>query len=179
MSNLQIYPYVHTGEGWSIADSVMAGIWFQLEQEGKVEHLFYDGAVKDVTDWLAHIKQPRVFPIVVADVEKHIPVHVCWLTDVADGIAWAHHAALGKYHRGVWETVIDYWSKFELRLLLGMTPETNERAVKFLRKICKFQVVGVIPGLCNMAYENRRVGGVISYYQFAKENQKWAEKAAA
>ncbi len=177
MRNLEVYPYVHTGEGWSISDSVMAAIWLQLEQEGKVEHLFYDGIVRDITGWLAHLKQPGLFAAVVADTVQARPVHIVWLKDIWDGVAWAHHTSIGNYRRGVWETVIDYWSKFELRLLLGLTPETNEKAIKFLSKICKFTIVGTIPGLCHMAYEDRRVGGVVSYYQLAKETRQWVEKA--
>jgi len=89
---LQIYPYVQIDGEWSISDSVMAAIWLQLEQEGKVEHLFYDGSIKDVTGWLVHMKSPGTYPLVVADIDKSMPVHVCWLKDVSDGFAWAHHS---------------------------------------------------------------------------------------
>ncbi len=157
----------------------MAAIWLQLEQEGKVEHLFYDGSIKDITGWLTHMKAPGTFPLVVADIEQKRPVHVCWLKDVADGVAWAHHSATGRYRRGAWEAVIDYWSHAELRMLLGMTPETNTQAVKFLTRICKFTIVGIIPEVCNMAYEGKRVGGVLSYYQLKhQEVEQWAERVA-
>ena len=177
--SLEIFPYVCIDSQWSLSDSVMSAIWLQLEQEGKIEQLFYDGAIRDVTGWLHHLKQPRIFAAVIADMDKGVPVHMAWLTDVADGVAWAHHTAIGKYCRGVWEKYLEYWKTFNLRILLGMTPETNELAVKFLKKICKFTIVGVIPQICNMAYEDRRVGGVISYYLMAKEQEQWAavEKA--
>jgi len=141
----------------------MAAIWLQLEQEDKVEHVFYDGSVRDVTGWLAHLKQPRVFPLVVADMDAGKPVHVAWLTDVCDGVAWVHHAALGKYRRGAWEAMIEYWDQTPLHILLGMTPETNEKSIKFMQKVCKSTIVGIIPQICNLAYEARRVGGVIGY----------------
>jgi hypothetical protein len=165
MSNLQVYPYVATEHGWSISDSVMAAIWMQLEQEGKVEHLFYDGSVRDVSGWLQHLKTPGMYPLVVADTEKAVPVHIAWLNNIGDHIAWAHHCAIGKYRRGVWEAVVNYWKIFDLWVILGLTPETNEKAVKFLERICKFHIVGTVPAVCNLAYEGHRVGGVISYYQ--------------
>ncbi len=179
MSNLRIYPYVNTATGWSISDSVMAAIWLQLEQEGKVEHLFYDGSIRDISGWLQHMKTPGTFPLVVVDMEQRKPVHVCWLKDIADGVAWAHHSSVGSYRRGAWETVVDYWSHADLRLLLGMTPETNHKAIKFLTKICKFSIVGKIPGICYMAYEDRRVAGVLSYYEMRQQGEiQWAARVA-
>lgn len=163
--SLQVYPYVPINQGWSISDSVMAAIWLQLEQEGKVEHLFYDGSIRDIIGWLSHLKQPGTFPLVVADIDKSIPVHIAWLKDVADGVAWAHHCSIGKYRMGAWETVLEYWQLMPLRILLGLTPESNARAVKFLEKICHFHIVGTVPEVCNMAYQDKRVGGIISYYQ--------------
>jgi hypothetical protein len=177
---LQIYPYVPLDNGaWSIPDSAMAAVWEQLEAEGKAEQLFYDGTVRDVPGWLEFIKRPQVFLLVVADPEAKRPVHVAWLKDVYDGVAWAHHCSLGRYHRGTWGAVLDYWRGFQpLRLLLGLTPASNERAVKFLKKICGFTVVGTIPEICNLAYEGRRVDGIVSYYQLRKEDESWAEAKA-
>jgi hypothetical protein len=164
MSNLQVYPYVATEHGWSISDSVMAAIYLQLEQEDKIRHLFYDGSLTDVSAWLQYVKLPGTFLIIVADIDRKIPVHIVWLKDASDGVAWAHHCALGKYCRGVWEKVIEYWKSMPINIVLGLTPESNVKAVKFLTKICKFTVVGRVPYVCNMVYENRRVGGIFSYF---------------
>lgn len=170
MNNLQIFPYVAIEGGWSLSDSVMTAIFLQLEQEGKIEHLFYDGSVRDVIGWLEFIKRPGNFIVVVADMEAQRPIHIAWLNNVADGVAWAHHASLGKYKRGVWELIRDYWAETGvIRLLLGLTPVTNEKAVKFLQKICKFEVVGEIPDICNLAYEAMRVPGVVSYFKLKDE----------
>jgi hypothetical protein len=46
-----------------------------------------------------------------------------------------------------------------------LTPKVNNKAVKLLKKLCKFTVVGEIPWVCNMHYLGERVPGIISYYE--------------
>ena len=48
---------------------------------------------------------------------------------------------------------------------LNVLKRKFEEAVKILKNICKFNVVGEIPWVCNMAYEGKRVPGIISYFE--------------
>lgn len=176
--SLQVYPYTRYEGKWSIHDNVMASIWLQLEHENKTEQLFYDGGIVDIVGWLSLLKDNKVFPLVVADTDKQVPVHIAWLKDIADDFAWMHHTAIGNYRRGAWEAMVDYWRQSDLRILLGMTPETNTKALKFVTKICHATIVGTIPELCYMHYLGGKVGGVLSYYRL-KDGDTWAEKGAA
>jgi hypothetical protein len=166
-----IYPLVPIGDGkHSISDETLIYIWKRIEQEGKVEQLFYDGSVKNIQEWLNFIKQPAMFPIIIWDNINNQIVHVAWLKDAFDCSAWIHHCAIGNYRRGVWEANLDHWKKFNsLKLLLGLTPKSNEKAIKILKKICKFKIVGEIPFVCNMFYEGKRVSGILSYYDLTEK----------
>ena len=163
-SRFVVYPYVPLEDNkWSISDEMLVWIWKQIETEGKTEHLFYDGKIRDIASWLLFWRTPGRYPLIVWDTQDKRVVHIGWLSEVDDILAWAHHCAVGPYKRGAWEAVREYWQQFPtVRLLMGKTPETNEKAIKFL-KLCGFNIVGTIPWICNMFYEGKRVGGVISY----------------
>jgi hypothetical protein len=166
-SKFTVYPLVPIGNGQhSISDETLIYIWKRIEQEGKIELLFYDGSVKTIQEWLNFIKQPGVFPIILwHNADKKI-VHIIWLKDAFDCSAWIHHCAIGNYKRGVWEAAVEHFKQFDsLKLVLGLTPKSNEKAVKILKNICKFTIVGEIPLICNMKYADERVPGILSYYQ--------------
>src|SRR5512135_3042970 len=135
-----IYPIVSLGNGdYSISDETLVAIFEKIVEEKKLEQLFYDGSIRDIQGWLNFIKRRDVFPIIVWDVKAKKIVHIAWLKDVFDCCAWFHHCAIGPYQRGVWEASLEHWRKIcNLKLLLGLTPKTNLKAVKILKKIGKF-----------------------------------------
>lgn len=163
MSQFEVYPLVKMESGWSIPDEVLLGVWQKIIEEDKLESLFYDGTIKTPFEWMEFIKRPGTYPILI--VKNNQVVHVSWLKDIFDVGAWAHHVSIGRYQRGAWEAGRDHWRKYypNIKLLLGLTPETNEKAIKFLQKICKFTVVGKIPLMCQV--NGDRVGAIISYYE--------------
>lgn len=167
LSKYAIYPLVPLDNGQhSISDETLIYIWRRIEEEGKVQHLFYDGSIRDAADWLKFIKRNDVFPVIVWNTERKRIAHVVWLKDCFDCCAYIHHCAIGPYQRGVWEAVRDHLKQFDsLKLLLGLTPKINTAAVKMLTKICKFNIVGEIPYVCNMAYTGDRVPGILSYFE--------------
>jgi hypothetical protein len=160
---LVVMPYTLLDDEWSLTDRHMTEIWLQMEREDNIKYAFFDGSVRSLEEWLSFVKQPDVFVAVVIDVERNIPVHVVWLSNASGPTAWAHHCVLGKYRRGAWEAVRAYWKNSVLRIIFGCTPETNKMAIKFLTKIGRFTVAGTLPELCYLAYENKRVGGTLSY----------------
>ena len=162
-----IYPLVTLPmQNWqySLSDETLIGIWKKIEEEEKVDKLFYDGSIRDIQGWLNFIKGNNVFFIIVWDSINKKIVHIAWLKDTFDYCAWIHHCSIGKYQRGVWEAVKSHWQKSSLKLLLGLTPIANKPAVKMLR-IAGFKIVGEIPWVCNMAYLGERVPGIISYFE--------------
>jgi hypothetical protein len=166
-NRFEIYPLSYVNGEWTIPEEVLVGIWGQMVAEGKNKELFYDGTIKTPFEWMEFIKRPGTYPILVVEKKKKTVVHIAWLKDVFDIGAWAHHCSVGKYQRGAWEAVRDHWKKYfpSIKLVLGITPETMEKAIKFAEKICKFTIVGTIPLMCNLGYEGRRVGAIISYYE--------------
>jgi hypothetical protein len=164
LSKFEVYPLAKINSEWTIPDEILLGVWAQIVAEGKDKELFYDGTINTPFEWMEFIKRPGTYPILIA--QDRAVVHIAWLKDVFDVGAWTHHCSLGKYKRGAWEAGRDHWKQYftGLKLLLGITPENNERAVKFVQKICKFTVLGVIPQMCRMA-DNSRVGAFISYYE--------------
>lgn len=168
LSKFEIYPLVKIEGQWTIPDEVLVGVWQQIVAEGKDKELFYDATIYTAFEWMEFIKRPGTYPVLVVDKKNKRVVHIAWLKDVFDVGAWAHHCSVGKYQRGAWEAVRDHWKQHftNLKLLLGITPETNIKAVKFVQKICKFTVVGKIPQMCRMGYQdNQRISAVISYYE--------------
>jgi hypothetical protein len=188
-SRFTVYPLVPIAGGQhSISDETLIYIWKRIEEEGKIEQLFYDGSVTNIQEWLNFIKQPGMFPIIVWDNINNQIVHILWLKDAFDCSAWIHHCAVGNYRRGVWEASLEHWQRFDsLKLLLGLTPKTNKKAVKILKGICKFTIVGEIPFVCNMHYEGKRVPGILSYFDITEKVRheaahktgglSWAEEA--
>ena len=167
MSKFEIYPLVRRPDGWSIPDEVLVGIWDQIVAEGKKQDLFYDNTINTVFEWVEFLKRPGTYPLLIVDTKKKTVIHITWLKDVFDIGAWCHHCSVGQYRRGAWEAGRDHWRKYfpNLKLLLGMTPETNTQAIRFLEKICKFTIVGKIPQMCN--FGDHRVSAVISYFELS------------
>lgn len=168
MRNFEVYPLVQRESGeWSIPDEVLLGIWHQIDAEKKLKDLFYDNSIKTPIEWVTFIKSRGTCPALVVDKASNRIVHIFWLKDFFDVGAWVHHCSLGQYRRGAWETALDYWKTYfpRVKILLGLTPETNELAIKGLKKICKFNIVGPIPLMCNMAHEGKRVSGIVSYLE--------------
>jgi hypothetical protein len=172
-NSLLVWPYVIDQERheWSIPEELLIEIWNRLVSEDKIKWVFHDGSIQDGFSFLVFLQTPGVFPLVVMDAEKRQPVHIAWLTDVGRQHAFVHHCSVGKYRRGTWETMTAYWKGLgAIKILLGLTPADNKRAVKFVEKICRANIVGAIPGICYVAQANKFVSGVMSYYELEAEN---------
>jgi hypothetical protein len=156
-------------------------LWRMIEQEGKVQSLFHDGTVRSLLDWLQVMNNDNVFPLVVMGREdnqqqpyQYRPCAVAWLNQYSHHTARAHFVVLGKYHRKIGETIIDYWYSLRnadntrlLNVVVGVTPETNTAMLKLIR-ILGFTAIGTIPKACWMAYDGKAVGGVVSHYEMVK-----------
>jgi hypothetical protein len=170
MGNFQVWPYVKTQTGWSIPDELMWYVWTRLEKEGKVEKLFWGGNVYDTFDFMDFLRRPTNHPLLLVDMDAGKPCAVAWLNGIEGNHAIAHFAILGNYRRGMGSTVFEFWRQFRrddgeplVKVLMGFTPANNDKAVKFTRYL-GFQILGTVPHLCELPYENKTVGAVVSYY---------------
>ena len=176
LGRFQVWPLVELDDGEkSIPDWWLSYVWEQMHEEGRDVQVFYTGGVKTTDDWLGFINNPHNFPVFVMDAKTKKPVMAAWLNNVGQGVAEGHFCALGKYRPGSGEMVINYWRSFTgddgnsfLRVIYGVTPEPYTTVFKLLH-ILGFEQLGTIPGLCFLAYEKKRVGGVISYLLLEEE----------
>jgi hypothetical protein len=170
-----IYPLIPFGNpedgAFNISDEILVAIWEMIEAENKVEDLFYDGSIRDAAGWLHYLKSPGTHPIIVWNTEEKKVVHVAWLKDTFDCCGWLHHCSIGPFRRSAWRTALEFYQKLDgMQLLLGLTPKVNEKAVRVL-KLMGWTIVGEVPWVCNMAYQDKRVSGIFSYFQLHKEKQ--------
>jgi len=173
----QVYPLV-TGEHgqFNIPDDVLAGIWAQMVEEGKAQKVFYNGYVTSVYDFINFLKTGGVLPILIGDDESKSWCHIAWISDYGDGHACLHHCSLGKFKRGAGKAILKYYELFRnpgtgesaFETMIGITPENNELAVRVARLMGFKLLSPPVPGLCNDVYAGKRVGGVISYYQYQR-----------
>lgn len=161
-------PVVKTEQGISVPLEVMAGLWEQITRENKADDLFYDQTVTNLQEWIAYIYHPNNHVVLVIDETGHV-YHIAWLNRYSRGNAYCHHVSLGNYRRRTWPTLVNYWRQLNaegkplVNIILGITPVTNEKAIKLL-KMLKFNVLGEIPGLCYNAKEKKNVPGLISFF---------------
>lgn len=170
LSRFQVWPLVDLDDGEkSIPDWWLSYVWDQMHSEGRDIQVFYTGVIKTEDDWLKFIKNVHNFPVFVMDAKTKKPVMAAWLNNVGQGVAEGHFCSIGRYQRGSGEIALNYWRSFKtetgeqfLKVIYGVTPETYTKVFKLLH-ILGFERVGTIPGLCFLAYEQKRTGGVISY----------------
>lgn len=164
-----LWPGAFIGGQFSIPDEVLASLWREMAATGKHRHLFYNGNVTDEAEWIAWIKDQANYPILAVDTSNHRIICIAWLNNAVDGAALAHFCMLGLPRPEIGKSVLRYWSKMGmLHVLVGFTPETNTGAVRYAEKI-GFRRAGYIPAMCNMVYEGRRVGAIVTAYQTRQE----------
>jgi len=165
----QLWPGAFVDGQFSITDAVLASLWREIVATGKHRHLFYSGTVTDESGWIAWVKDMSNYLLLVVDSTRHRVVCIAWLNNAVDGAALVHFCMLGLPRPEIGKSVLRYWSGLGLlHVLVGFTPETNTGAVKYAKRI-GFIESGYIPLMCNMAYEGKRVGAVITTYRTGKQ----------
>ena len=160
---MKVLPYIETENGYTLADEHMHQLWGLID----VEKTFYDGSIQTADQFLAYMKGPLTFPLIVGNGR---PMGLGWLTDIVPGRACLHFCILnaGKSVYEVGQAALDYWWSMGdvdsplLYNLIGVTPANNEMAVKFIRRL-GFTTFPEVPGLMFDAYLGDRVPGIISY----------------
>jgi hypothetical protein len=163
-----LVPIINMGGKSSASDEFLLTIWDQMVAEDRVKWVFYDGSIVDEHQWLAFIKSPTNYPLVVVN-DKSIGA-IAWLNNYENKSARGHYCGLGAYHKEIGRMIMSYWKSFKdtkgdpiLLTIVGITPETNTLGYRML-KILGFNIIGIIPHFCRMKYDgDKLVGGVISY----------------
>ena len=159
-----LWPAAFVDGVFSVPDETLASLWREIVATGKHRSLFYNGGVTDEVGWIDWIKSPANYPVLVVDSVAGNVVAVGWLNNTLDGAALVHFCVFGWPHPEIGRVVLRYWSSVGiLKVLVGFTPETNIAAIKYAEKL-GFKRSGYIPLMCNMAYEGRRVGAIVTTY---------------
>lgn len=165
------WPYLNGPQGWTLSDATLTAVWRVMAVEGRAQKTFYDGGVVNETEFIRFMQAPGIFPVFLIDQAKKVVTMVAWLSNIEDRSAKGHFCVLGPYHRGMADRIVKYWADLKhpdggplFLTLVGVTPETYTAAIKMLRQAGFTTLPGVLPNLCNLRYEGRRVGAVISYY---------------
>ena len=161
--NLKLWPLTHIDDKCTVPDEVLAGVWAEMEKNGRVKSTFYGGSIKTCEQFISFAKSSFAFFVFVADVDKSKIVAIGWLTNFTGEIATCHFCFPGHFIPGAGEMVINYWQKFNMiHVFMGYTPESYVTVIKIIKK-WGFSILGTVPNYCNMIYKGCREGAVISY----------------
>lgn len=171
MSNrYYLWPMALVDGEWSIPDQVWAHVWGIMVKTGRAERLFYNGYIRTYDDWILWVKDRSNLVVLAVDSKSKKFACVAWLNNIAEGAAQAHFCFIESMPRpDIGKSVLAYWSGFPgLYVITGLTPESHPEAVRYAEMI-GFAIQGTIPSFCNLAYEGRRVGAVVSSYPIQRE----------
>ncbi len=172
----QMIPVVMENGRCNIWDEALAAIWHQMVAEGKAQKVFYNGYIVSEYDFITFLKTGGVLPVLIYDTETKDLCHIAWISDYGEGHACLHHCSLGKFKRGAGKAILKYFESFRIpdtgkptfEVLIGITPDNNEAAIR-VAKLMGFKVLApAVPMLCNDVYAGKRVNGVLSYYQYRR-----------
>ena len=169
-----VWPMLYDSEigAYTVTDQDLACIWSQLVAENRVHNVFWGGTIREFPQFLNFFRNPAINACVVVDSVAKKVVFLAWLSDYNGTYAFGHFVALGKYRAHILggkrispgDAVLDYWRYLQVKVVVGVTPSSNEKAVKFI-KMLGFKEVGEIPNTIHLVYEERYVAGKISYIE--------------
>lgn len=138
-----------------------------MESDGLTEVVFWRDTMNTVEDFLRFCDGPG--NLIVFVFKEGRCCGFAWLTGISESYAFGHFC----FFSNAWgdsETpgnlVIDYWFSFPgesgplLDTILGMVPDFNERAHRFVENI-KFKRLGTVPNM--LKSKDRRAGAVVFY----------------
>lgn len=170
MSDIYLIPYIKIDGAWTIEDRIIQEMWNQMVVDNTWQTVFYDGNVSDAPSFMRFM-QDKKNAIVTAWTDR--PVGIAWLNGFGVGAAYGHFCMFSEsWGNGlafkVGDKIVDYWFDFQsdgvsfLNVIIGIVPETNSMALRYVRKL-GFQLVGTVPQSLFNHYENKNIGGVICY----------------
>jgi len=165
-SRYAVVPVMRTDEGYTISDQTLGLVWGFMFDEGHIETVFYNGAIKNVGDFIAYMRRDDVYPVVVFDVEEKKFTALAWVNNLNEGTAQCHFCTFnGGDPIIMGHEVHSYWRQFPsevLGLIIGIVPGNNKAAINFGERLGMI-TIGEIPNYCNTVYLESRSPGVVMY----------------
>jgi len=173
-----VFPLRNQNGGQTLADNALAALWKQVLLEERQDLLFYAGGIHTAADFLAFVKKDDLEVCFVVDTQTSQLRGFAWLTEMSGGKAFAHYCFLGVPHRAIGRAVVNFWCNLRrpdgqalLYVLLGITPEFHNKAVRFIR-IIGFTKLDTIPGYFEDHKGSGRSGAIISHYDCEAHRQR-------
>lgn len=168
---IHIVPYVRLESGWSVTDEMMARVFLAMKEEGKVERVFFSSKVESSIDFIARMREPGTYPILLID-NKDL-YGVAWLNNVADNNAMVHFClfkAAKAYTDYLALLAHRYWRSWKhpvtgkpiLDVFIGIIPSVNKAAI-LAAKRSKYIELGTIPKILLNVHTGARAGMTILY----------------
>lgn len=164
-------PYTDVDGRMTVPDQSILELYGQLLFEGLVPIVFCQGSVKSPGDLLMIFKKPDNISVFVID-EDYTIGGFAFLNGVSRNSAYVHFCFLkrmwGKKSTEAGGALLNYWFSIPGRsgplfdVLLGIIPETNRRAIRYIKRL-GWTTLGVIPEICYDAYRDQNMGGLVSY----------------
>lgn len=166
-----LLPYVKETNGWNIDDEIIKRLWDKLVEDKLHTFVFYDADIINRDDFLKFMQSNNNLPVVTFADDK--VAGFAWLNGINTSFAFAHFAfyksAWGKYTDEIGEELFTYWFSLKNEMgdrifdtLLGLVPEFNERAIKFVKRVGCVEI-GSIPDFVYLPYLGERKGVTILY----------------
>lgn len=148
---IELIPYVNLPDhGWTFSDDRVVGFYAQMEQDGTLGTVFYDGSVKSAFDFLKDMKRPGCQLFLVADVtENGFPrdIGIVFLNDFQARWCQFHFCVFSNaWGDGIEkignEVILQIMtmktvdgSRYLHDMILGIVPACNERAVEYVKEV--------------------------------------------
>lgn len=165
----------------TFTDSFIKGLFVRMQQEGLIGMVFFDGSAKVPDDFLKMMKFGRNKLFIIEFKGKL--GGCCWLNNFEMRRADFHFCFFSALRgqdavevgKGVVLELLNMKNgsgEFIFDLLVGLTPTTNEAAIRWCRRM-EFSSMGVLPSAAWDAALGKSVPGLISYVERGIYGQGW------
>ena len=172
MKDICLIPYLKIEDRWTIEDPIIREMWRQMVDDNTWKTVFFKGVVNNEETFIEFMQDTKN-AIVTAWTDR--PIGIAWLNGFDVGTAYCHFCMFSNsWGNGLaikaGHEILKYWFDFKsdgvpfLDVIIGILPETNTLAVKYIKKL-GFNIVGTIPKYLHNSYQNRSVDSVICYIE--------------
>lgn len=170
---LDIIPFYGKNGAQNFSNEHLAQVFRRIVREETMKKLFYDGSVRNTTDFIRFFRDPEKEIFFVEYDSKEVGFF--WLNKFRHKSAFINYC----FYKEFWgekalkvskQTIVfifgrkDKDGEHRTDVLLGLTPTNNELAIQFLLKN-GMTVSGKVPGFLYDAIEETTVDGIFSYLQ--------------
>ena len=170
---------LHINNGSNISDEILGQVFRRIVREESAYKLFYDGSVRNTTDFIRFMRngENEIFFVRYKGKEAGF----FWLNSFRQKSFFINYCFykefLGDAALTISSACIDFiFSRKDaygaplVEVLLGLTPANNKLAIKFLLKN-GMTILGKVPGFLYDAIEDITVDGIFSYRQRQKNKR--------